>query len=150
MSCQFFPSCSTIESRCATRGSLHDWIIEQHFLTHKPIYKCLDIVIVRKLPRRVMKPEGFPGHERQDRLPIHEISYRQRGHKGAKLKLDNKLLRPLGMGLRCRFGQWTLDRDLYSSIPSEEEHIPTAIGRANRSILAPSSTTPNHFYIRRV
>src|SRR6266567_2637946 len=52
MSCQFFPSCSTIESRCATRGSLHDWIIEQHFLTHKPIYKCLDIVIVRKLPRR--------------------------------------------------------------------------------------------------
>src|SRR5258708_12739393 len=105
--------------------------------------------IVRKLPRGAMKPEGVPRCERQDLFSIQEISYGKSSQKGTKLKFDDQPLRSLGMSLRFRFRQWTLDGDCDLSVSSsKEEQIPTAIARATTTINPSPPTPPNHFPFR--
>src|SRR5258708_34545932 len=101
--------------------------------------------IVRKLPRGAMKPEGVPRCERQDLFPIQEISYGKSSQKGTKLKFDDQPLRSLGLSLRFRFRQWTLDGDCRLSVSSSnEEQIPTAICSARRRPYAYPSPPPSH------
>src|SRR6266487_241792 len=129
---------------------VHNWIITQRVITHQPVYKRLHMFIVRKLPWRAMKPERVRRRQRQDHISIHQIFDRQRGEKCARLKLDDKPLRALGMGLRRRFRHWTLARDAHSCMLFEKEQVPMTIGRASRSVMAPGSTAPDHFDVRRV
>src|SRR5439155_2308324 len=112
---------------------------------HQPLDKRLDIFIVRKLEARAGKLEGCFRGERQNGLFIQEISDGHRGQKGAKWKRDTEPLGPLGLGDRSRFGQWSLHRDFDPSILSQKEQMPTVRGRANRSIIAACSTTPDRF-----
>src|SRR5438270_8168508 len=122
--------------------------MQQHIRTRQPRDKRLDMFIVRNVPCRAIKPEGVLRRERQDRLSIHEIADGERGQKGARRKLDDKPLGPLVLNRRSCFRQGTLDGDSYSSMLLEEEQVPKAIGRTKRGVIAASSPTPDHFYIR--
>src|SRR5947199_1154877 len=124
--------------------------MQQRIRTRQPRDKRLDMFIVRKVPCRAIKPEGVLRRERQDRLCIHEIADGERGQKGARRKLDDKPLGPLVLNRKSRFCQGALNGGLYSSMLFEEEQVPTAIGWTNRSVIASSSPTPDHFYIRGV
>lgn len=110
----------------------------------------VSILIVRKLPRRAIQPEGRIRSEREDHLSIQTIFRRQKWHTCARFKCDTNKLSVRRTVCSCRFRLWSPHSDACPAMLLHNHYLPMAYGTREKRASTFTLRMPDRFDKRRV